>query len=106
LRCRAVGTCFSQHVTEQNRSLSRPVLHDATVQRMADVPGGISLRHVAQTKLAMTALVARAARLAHFYTYFRICSTAFSIVSSPPRETARTMPVRSTSTVCGIVDTP
>jgi hypothetical protein len=28
-------------------------LHDATVQRIAEVPGGISLRHVAQTRLAM-----------------------------------------------------
>ena len=53
LRWRAVGTCFSQQIAEQNRSLSRPVLHDATVQRIADVPGGISLRQVAQTKLAM-----------------------------------------------------
>jgi hypothetical protein len=51
LRCRAVGTCFSQHATEQNRSFSRPALHDATVQRIAEVPGGISLRQVAQTRL-------------------------------------------------------
>ena len=53
LRWRAVGTCFSQHATEQNRSFIRPVLHDATVHRTAEVPGGISLRHVAQTRLAM-----------------------------------------------------
>lgn len=53
LRCRAVGTCFSQHATEQKRSLSRPVLHEATVHRIAEAPIGISLRHVAQTKLAM-----------------------------------------------------
>ena len=53
LRCRAVGTCFSQHATEQNRSFMRPALHDATVHRTADAPGGINLRHVAQTKLAM-----------------------------------------------------
>jgi hypothetical protein len=45
--------CFSQHVTEQKRSFILPVLHDATVQRIALVPGGISLRHVAQTRLAM-----------------------------------------------------
>ncbi len=45
--------CFSQHPTEQKRSLSRPVLHEATVHRTAEVPGGMSLRHVAQTKLAM-----------------------------------------------------
>ena len=31
----------------------RPVLHDATVQRTAGVPGGISLRHVAQTRDAI-----------------------------------------------------
>jgi len=53
LRWRAVGTCFSQQRTVQNRSFIRPVLHDATVHRIADVPGGINLRHVAQTKLAM-----------------------------------------------------
>jgi len=53
LRWRAVGTCFSQQVTEQKRSFMRPVLHDATVHRTADVPGGINLRHVAQTRLAM-----------------------------------------------------
>lgn len=53
LRWRAVGTCFSQHATEQNRSFIRPVLHDATVQRIAGEPIGISLRHVAQTRLAM-----------------------------------------------------
>ena len=53
LRCRAVGTCFSQHVTEQNLSFIRPVLHDATVHRTADVPGAISLRQVAHTRLAM-----------------------------------------------------
>jgi hypothetical protein len=54
LRWRAVGTCFSQHAAEQNRSFMRPVLHDATVQRIAGVPGGISLRHVAHTRLAMS----------------------------------------------------
>lgn len=54
LRCRAVVTFFCQHATVQKRSLSRPVLHEATVHRMADVPIGINLRHVAQTKLAMT----------------------------------------------------
>jgi hypothetical protein len=53
LRWRAVGTCFSQHTTEQNRSFVRPVLHDATVHRTAEAPGGINLRHVAQTMLAM-----------------------------------------------------
>jgi hypothetical protein len=53
LRWRAVGTCFSQHETEQNRSLRRPVLHDATVHRTAEAAGGINLRHVAQTMLAM-----------------------------------------------------
>lgn len=31
----------------------RPVLHDATVHRIAEAPGGINLRQVAQTKLAM-----------------------------------------------------
>jgi hypothetical protein len=31
----------------------RPVLHDATVQRTAEAPVGINLRHVAQTRLAM-----------------------------------------------------
>ncbi len=54
LRCRAVGTCFCQHATVQKRNFSRPVLHDATVHRMAEVPIGINLRHVAQTKLAMS----------------------------------------------------
>jgi hypothetical protein len=29
------------------------VLHDATVHRIADAPGGINLRHVAQARLAM-----------------------------------------------------
>src|SRR3569833_4543397 len=53
MRWRAVGTCFSQHTTEQNRSFIRPVLQEATVQRTAAVPGGISLRQVAQTRLAM-----------------------------------------------------
>ncbi len=53
LRCRAVGTCFSQHATVQNRSFILPVLHEATVQRTAEVPTGMSLRHVAQTKLAI-----------------------------------------------------
>ena len=52
-RWRAVGTCFSQQTTEQNRSFIRPVLHDATEHRTAEAPGGINLRHVAQTKLAM-----------------------------------------------------
>jgi len=42
-----------QHETEQKRSLSRPVLHDATLHRIAAVPIGISLRQVAHTKLAM-----------------------------------------------------
>jgi hypothetical protein len=51
-----VGTCFSQQVTEQNRSFKRPVLQDATVHRIAEVPGGINLRHVAQTRLAMPGL--------------------------------------------------
>ena len=59
MRWRAVGTCFSQHVTEQNRSFIRPVLHDATVQRIAVTPIGINLRHVAQTKLAMATVLAR-----------------------------------------------
>jgi hypothetical protein len=45
--------CFSQHTIVQNRSFIRPVLHDATVHRTAEVPGGINLRQVAQTKLAM-----------------------------------------------------
>jgi hypothetical protein len=31
----------------------RPVLHDATVHRIEDAPGAISLRHVAQARLAM-----------------------------------------------------
>jgi hypothetical protein len=53
LRWRAVGTCFSQHATEQKRSFMRPVLHEATVQRTAEAPGGINVRHVAQTRLAM-----------------------------------------------------
>ena len=48
-----MGTCFSQQPIEQNRSFMRPVLHEATVHRIADVPGGINLRHVAQTRLAM-----------------------------------------------------
>jgi hypothetical protein len=51
-----VGTCFSQQVTEQNRSFKRPVLQEATVHRIAEVPGGINLRHVAQTRLAMPGL--------------------------------------------------
>jgi hypothetical protein len=46
--------CFSQHTIVQNRSFIRPVLHDATVHRTAEVPGGINLRHVAQTRLAMS----------------------------------------------------
>jgi hypothetical protein len=50
---RAVGTCFSQHATEQNRSFMRPALHDATVHRTVEAPGGINVRHVAQTMLAM-----------------------------------------------------
>jgi hypothetical protein len=54
LRCRAVGTCFCQHTTVQKRNFRRPVLHDATVHRTAEVPIGINLRHVAQTKLAMS----------------------------------------------------
>lgn len=53
LRWRAVGTCFSQHATEQNRSFMRPVLHDATVHRIVDAPIGISFRQVAHTRLAM-----------------------------------------------------
>ena len=52
--------CFSQQLIEQNLSFMRPVLQEATVQRIAEVPGGISLRHVAQTRLAMP-LVSRAA---------------------------------------------
>ena len=32
----------------------RPVLHDATVHLTAEAPGGINLRHVAQTRLAMS----------------------------------------------------
>ena len=48
-----MGTCFSQQIGEQNRSFIRPVLQEATVQRTAEVPGGINLRQVAQTKLAM-----------------------------------------------------
>src|SRR3954466_10597974 len=66
LRCRAVGTCFSQHTTEQNRSFVRPVLHDATVHRTAEVPGGINLRHVAQTRLAMPGGGPRPPRCASF----------------------------------------
>jgi hypothetical protein len=31
-------------------------LQEATVHRTAEVPGGINLRHVAQTKLAMLRL--------------------------------------------------
>jgi len=80
LRWRAVGTCFSQQDTEQNRSLSRPVLHDATVHRMAEVPGGMSLRQVAQTKLAMTVR----STSAYLYVYFRISSTS-TAMSWPPR---------------------
>ncbi|MDB4958906.1 MAG: hypothetical protein JWO36_6475 [Myxococcales bacterium] len=45
--------CFSQQEIEQNLSFMRPVLQEATVQRIAEVPGGISLRHVAHTRLAM-----------------------------------------------------
>jgi hypothetical protein len=48
--------CFSQQVTEQNRSFKRPVLQEATVHRIAEVPGGINLRQVAQTRLAMPGL--------------------------------------------------
>ncbi len=55
-RWRAVGMCFSQHTTVQNRSFMRPVLQEATVQRIAETPGGINLRQVAQTKLAITGL--------------------------------------------------
>ena len=54
LRWRAVGTWACQHFALQNTSFCRPVLHDATVHRTAEVPIGINLRHVAQTKLAMT----------------------------------------------------
>ena len=53
-RWRAVGICFSQQPTEQNRSFMRPELQEATVHLIADVPIGISLRHVAQTRLAMS----------------------------------------------------
>ena len=45
--------CFSQQEMVQKRSFMRPVLHEATVQRTAAVPGGINLRHVAQARLAM-----------------------------------------------------
>jgi hypothetical protein len=31
----------------------RPVLHDATVHLIAEAPGEINLRHVAQARLAM-----------------------------------------------------
>lgn len=57
LRCRAVGTCFSQHATEQNRSFIRPALHEATEQRYAGAPRAISLRHVAQTMLDIAVMV-------------------------------------------------
>ena len=98
-----MGTCFSQHPIEQNLSFIRPVLHEATVHRIADVPGGISLRHVAQTKLAMPGYVTRP----HFGIYFLICSTIASTLSSAsPRETCRTTPARSMTTVCGIDPTP
>lgn len=72
--------CFSQQLTEQNRSFSRPVLHEATVQRIAEVPGGMSLRHVAQTRLAMP--LGSTSR--YLYVYFLICWTA-AAMSWPPR---------------------
>jgi hypothetical protein len=43
-------------VIVQKRSFNRPVLQDITVQRIAEVPGGINLRQVAQTRLAMHGL--------------------------------------------------
>ncbi|HEY4242609.1 MAG TPA: hypothetical protein VGM88_22480 [Kofleriaceae bacterium] len=48
-----MGTCFSQHFVVQNRSFIRPVLHDATVHRIALAPGGISFLQVAHTRLAI-----------------------------------------------------
>lgn len=45
--------CFSQQMTEQNRSFILPVLQDATVHRIALVPTGMSFLQVAQTKLAI-----------------------------------------------------
>lgn len=109
MRWRAVGTCFSQQPTVQNRSFIRPVLHEATVHRIAEVPGGISLRHVAQTRLAMGLVVARALAMwaigGCFYNYFRnrAARTAASTLFEPPRTTWRTMPSRSITTECGIV---
>ena len=93
--------CFSQQMTEQNRSFRRPVLHEATVQRTAEVPGGINLRQVAQTKLAMRLRSTRS----HLYVYFRICWTA-AAMSCSPRNTSRTVPAASITTVWGIGETP
>lgn len=116
MRWRAVGTCFCQQATLQNRSFIRPVLHEATVHRIADAPGAINLRHVAQARLAMTLVVARApavwAGAADFDNRFRnfFCSylrksaarTAASTLDEPPRAMCRTTPPRSITTECGI----
>ncbi len=84
------------------------------MQRMAEVPGGINLRHVAQTKLAMhsrsTTVPARTTR-ADFDNYFRISSRAIAVTVASscgelPRATMRTTPARSITTVCGMVVTP
>ncbi len=97
MRWRAVGTCFSQHATVQNRSFIRPVLHEATVHRIAGEPGGINLRHVAQARLAMALVVARAPYLRN-----SAARTAASTLFEPPRTTWRTMPSRSITTEWGI----
>ena len=111
MRWRAVGTCFCQQATLQNRSFIRPVLHEATVHRIADAPGAINLRHVAQARLAMTLVVARApamwAGAESFNNYFRnrAARTAASTLDEPPRAMWRTTPPRSITTECGIVVT-
>ena len=91
----------------QNRSFIRPVLHEATVQRTAEAPGGINLRHVAQARLAMPLVVARADAMwvnrGAFSNYLRnsAARTAGSTLFDTPRTTWRTMPSRSITTVWG-----
>lgn len=79
------------------------------MHRIADAPGAINLRHVAQARLAMTLVVARAPAVwagdADFYNYFRsrAARTAASTVDEAPRTMWRTTPARSITTVCGMV---
>ena len=76
-------------MTVQKRSFILPVLHDATVQRIAFVPGGISLRQVAQTRLAMHLVLPEPRLHIHFltYRYFNNGVTTLSKSECPPRKT-------------------